>query len=265
MPFKRRSISCVKLAAIAVLAFLHFPVLIIVLYSLTTEQASFQFPPPGLTLDWYEAARDRPDLWDALERSLEVAGIATVTAILLGSMAALAVYRRDFFGREMVSLLIILPISLPGIVTAISLRSAFSQRGIDLGLQTIVIGHATFTIVVVFNNVVARLRRTAQSQIEASMDLGAIPLQTFKNIILPQVSSALLAGALLAFALSFDEIVVTNFTAAPGDDTLPIWILRQLSRPRDRPVTNVAAVIVITATFIPILLAYHLSREPQES
>ena len=253
-----------KIATAGVLLFLHFPVALIILYSLTTEQSTFSFPPPGLTLDWYEVAADRTDMWDAFERSVQVAAVATLMAMILGTLAALAMYRASFFGKDTVSLLIILPIALPGIITAMALRSAFALRGIELSFWTIVVGHATFCIVTVYNNVIARLRRTAHSQIEASMDLGASPLQTFRHVILPHMGTALLAGAMLAFALSFDEVVVTNFTSAPGENTLPIWIFQQIPRPRDRPVTNVAAVLVIAVTTLPILGAYYLTREATE-
>jgi putative spermidine/putrescine transport system permease protein len=253
-----------KLATAGVLLFLHFPVALIILYSFTTEESTFSFPPPGLTFRWYKVAAERNDLWDALVLSLKVAGIATCVALALGTLAALALYRTRFFGKDTISLLIILPIALPGIITAMALRSAFALRGIEPGFWTIVIGHATFCIVTVYNNVVARLRRTAHSQIEASMDLGATPFQTFRYVILPHMATAMLAGAMLAFALSFDEVVVTNFTAAPGDNTLPIWIFQQIPRPRDRAVTNVAAVIVISITTLPILLAYYLTREASD-
>jgi putative spermidine/putrescine transport system permease protein len=253
-----------KLSAAAVIAFLHFPILIIFLYAFTTEEASFRFPPPGLTTQWLGVTLAREDFWRALTLSLQSAGLATLTAMLLGTAAALALARSKFFGRESITLMIILPIALPGIVTGIALRSAISLGSIPFSFWTIVIGHATFTIVIVYNNVVARLRRTSYSLTEASMDLGASPFQTFRYIILPRISSALLAGAMLAFALSFDEVIVTTFTAGQ-QQTLPIWIFSQLTRPRDRPVTNVAALFVMLATFIPIVIAYRLSRDSGEN
>jgi len=158
---------------------------------------------------------------------------------------------------------VILPIALPGIVTGIALRSAFSLIGIPFTTWTIIIGHATFCIVTVYNNVVARLRRTQHSQIEASMDLGASTWQTFRYIVLPNIATSLLAGGMLAFALSFDEVIVTTFTAGQ-QETLPIWIFSQLVRPRDRPVTNVAALFVIAVTFIPIIAAHYMTREASE-
>ena len=188
---------------------------------------------------------------------------ATWGALALGTLAALAVYRSRFFGREAVSFLLLLPIALPGIVTGIALRSAMSLGGIPFSFWTIVVGHATFCVVVVYNNVLARFRRTASSQIEASMDLGATSFQTFRHIVLPNIATALLAGGMLAFALSFDEVIVTTFTAGQ-QETLPIWILSQLVRPRNRPVTNVVAVFVIAATFIPILIAHRLTRDAGE-
>jgi putative spermidine/putrescine transport system permease protein len=276
-----------KLATGAVILFLHFPLLIIFLYAFTTEEASFRFPPPGLTTQWFEqllggtwecpeeAAEgggdancvyepNRPDFWNALGLSLRVAAIATLIALILGTLLSLAIYRSRFFGREAITLLVILPIALPGIVTGIALRSAMSIAGVDFTIWTIVIGHATFCIVTVYNNVIARLRRTAQSQMEASMDLGASTFQTFRYIILPNIATALLAGGMLAFALSFDEVIVTTFTAGQ-QQTLPIWIYSQLLRPRDRPVTNVAALVVILATMIPILIAYRFTREASDT
>ena len=274
-----------KIATGAAILFLHFPILIIIIYAFTTDEASFRFPPPGLTTQWFgdllgghwncgeqaESAANsvcdyqpnRPDFWDALGLSLRVAAISTATAIILGTLLSLAIYRTPFFGRDAITLLVILPIALPGIVTGIALRSAMSLGGITFSFWTIVIGHATFCIVTVYNNVIARLRRTAHSQVEASMDLGASSFQTFRYVILPNIATALLAGGMLAFALSFDEVIVTTFTAGQ-QQTLPIWIFGQLFKPRDRPVTNVAALTVIIATFIPILIAYRFTRDVSE-
>jgi putative spermidine/putrescine transport system permease protein len=248
-----------KIAAGAALLFLHFPLLIIVLYAFNSEEATYQFPPPGLTTEWFAQLWNRPDFWQAFGLSLQVASVATLIALVLGTVLAAALYRSSFFGRDAISLLVILPIALPGIVTGIALRSAIGLSGLPFSFWTIVIGHATFCIVTVYNNVIARLRRTAHSQLEASFDLGASPFQTFRYIVLPNIASALLAGGMLAFALSFDEVIVTTFTAGQ-QSTLPIWILNQLLRPRDRPITNVAALIVILTTFIPIVLAYRLSQ-----
>jgi putative spermidine/putrescine transport system permease protein len=178
---------------------------------------------------------------------------------VLGTLAAGALARTRFFGREAISLLLILPIALPGIITGIALRSAYSTLAIPFSFWTIVLGHATFCVVVVYNNAVARLRRTSPSLIEASMDLGADGFQTLRHVVLPQLGSALLAGGLLAFALSFDEVIVTTFTAGQ-QTTLPIWMLAELVRPRQRPVTNVVAVVIIALTFVPILAAYYLTR-----
>ncbi len=174
-------------------------------------------------------------------------------------MAAAALYRRSFFGKETITLIFILPIALPGIITGIALLSAFRMAGWDLNFWTIVAGHTTFCVVVIYNNVIARFRRTSQNLIEASMDLGADGIQTFFHIVLPNIATALLAGGVLAFALSFDEIIVTTFTAG-AERTLPIWLLNQLSRPRDVPITNVVALVVMMATFIPILCAYYMTR-----
>lgn len=248
-----------RIAMWALLAFLHLPFLVVMLYAFTTDNATFTFPPPGLTTKWFAVAWNRPDLWEALSLSVRVAGIATLTAMLLGTLAALAVYRSAFFGKEAISFLLILPIALPGIVTGIALRAAMGELGMTFSFWTIVIGHATFCVVVVYNNVVARLRRTNPSLVEASMDLGADTWQTFRHVIFPNLSTSLVAGGLLAFALSFDEVIVTTFTAGQ-QATLPIWIFNQLSKPRDRPVTNVVAFFVVIVTTLPILWAVWRSQ-----
>jgi putative spermidine/putrescine transport system permease protein len=235
------------------------PLALILLYAFTTEDKSYQFPPPGLTLKWFAVAWGREDIWQALGLSVRVAAVSTGIALVLGTLASAAIYRSRFFGRETVSLLIILPIALPGIITGISLRAAFNLAEIPFSIWTIVLGHATFCVVVVYNNALARFRRTSASMIEASMDLGADGLQTFRHVVLPNIATALLAGGMLAFALSFDEVIVTTFTAGQ-QTTLPIWMLSELVRPRQRPVTNVVAVFVIAVTFLPILLAYHWTR-----
>jgi len=248
-----------KVGAALGLLFLHIPMAFIILYAFTTEDKSYEFPPPGLTLKWFSVAWQREDIWAAMLLSVKIAAISAGTAMILGTLAAAAVSRSRFFGRESISLLLILPIALPGVVTGIALRSAFNIVDIPFSFWTIVIGHATFCVVVVYNNALARFRRTGASQIEASMDLGADGFQTFRHVILPNIATALLAGGMLAFALSFDEVIVTTFTAGQ-QTTLPIWMLSELIRPRQRPVTNVVAVVVITVTFIPILVAYYLTR-----
>ncbi len=248
------------IAAIAGLAFLHLPLLLIFVYAFTTEERTFQWPPPGFTLQWFPVTWNRPDVWEALGLSLKVATIATAIALVLGTLCAAAVSRSRFFGREAISLLVILPIALPGIITGIALRSAFNIADIPFSTWTIVLGHATFCVVVVYNNAVARFRRLSGSLIEASMDLGADGFQTFRHVILPNIATALLAGGMLAFALSFDEVIVTTFTAGQ-QATLPIWMLEELVRPRQRPVTNVVAMVVVLVTFLPILAAYYLTRD----
>jgi putative spermidine/putrescine transport system permease protein len=254
-----RAPAGLTVAATAGLLFLHLPMAFIFLYAFTTEDKSYQFPPPGLTLDWFRVAWNRDDVWNALGLSVRVATMATLIAIILGTLASMALIRARFFGKETVTLLLILPIALPGIITGIALRSAFGIMEIPFSFWTIVIGHATFCIVVVYNNAIARLRRTAGSIVEASFDLGAGPFTTFRHVVLPNLATALLAGGMLAFALSFDEVIVTTFTAGQ-QTTLPIWMLSELVRPRQRPVTNVVAVFVFVVTLIPILLAYRLTR-----
>ncbi len=253
-----------RIGAVAGLAFLHLPILLIFLYAFTTEERSYAFPPPGLTTQWFAVAWGRADIWPPLILSLKVASIATALAMVLGTLVAAAMARTRFFGREQISLLIILPIALPGVITGMSLRSAFAIADIPFSTWTIVLGHATFCIVIVYNNAVARFRRLSGGVLEASADLGANAFQTFRHVLLPNLGSALLAGGMLAFALSFDEVIVTTFTAGQ-QSTLPIWMLNELVRPRQRPVTNVVAIVVFAATFVPILAAYYLTRGGSET
>jgi putative spermidine/putrescine transport system permease protein len=253
-----RSSWLLQIAAFGVILFLHIPVWLIFLYSFTTDTAAYTFPPPGLTLKWIPQALSNPEMQAALGLSIRVASLATVFALILGTLAAAAVYRSDFFGKEAISFMLLLPLALPGIVTGIAMRSAMSLISIPFSYWTIVIGHATFCVVVVYNNVLARLRRSGGSMIEASMDLGANSFQTFWHIVLPNMGTALLAGAILAFSLSFDEVIVTTFTAGQ-QETLPIWILGQMFKPRSRPITNVTAMLVVLITALPILLAQKIT------
>ena len=263
MRFERAPLT-LRLAAIGGLLFLHLPIVLIFLYAFTTEEKSYQFPPPGLTTQWFAVAWNRADIWPPLYLSLRVAAISSCLALVLGTLCAAAMARARFFGRDSISLLIVLPIALPGIITGMSLRAAFAMGDIPFSTWTIVLGHATFCIVIVYNNAVARFRRLSGSMLEASADLGANGFQTFRHIILPNLGTALLAGGMLAFALSFDEVIVTTFTAGQ-QSTLPIWMLSELVRPRQRPVTNVVAIVVFAATFLPILAAYYLTRGGEET
>jgi putative spermidine/putrescine transport system permease protein len=261
MRFSRRSHGLLLGGVGLTLAFIYVPLVIIGIYALSAG-TTLEWPPPGLTLDWFGKAIDNPGARDAFLTSLKVGLISTLIALVLGTLASLAVARHRFFGRETISFLVILPIALPGIVTGIALNSTFSQvLGIDLSLFTVVVGHATFCIVVVYNNALARLRRTSVSFEEASADLGATPWQTFRRVTLPNMRTALIAGALLAFALSFDEIIVTTFTIAAGDQTLPIWFFTNFARPANLPIVNAVAVFVILFSMIPVYLAYRLSSE----
>ena len=262
-PARPRSPWLLGVAAAAGLLFLNLPFVVILMYAFTTDEQTFSFPLPGLTTRWFALATTRGDLFAAMGLSLQVAIGATLLALVLGTMAALAVANTRFFGREAVSFLVVLPIALPGIVTGIALRSSIGLLGIPFNVWTIVLGHATFCIVTVYNNVIARLRRSSGSLLEASMDLGANTLETFRYVVLPNISTALLAGGMLAFALSFDEIIVTTFTAGQ-QATLPIWIFSQLTKPRDRPLTNVVALLVVLIMAVPILLANRLTLDQSE-
>jgi putative spermidine/putrescine transport system permease protein len=263
MRLRRRSRIALRAAVALTLAFIYLPLVVIAIYAFDSSNI-LTWPPPGLTTHWFSVAFHNSGAGSALVTSIEVGLMATAIALVLGSLAALAVARHRFFGRETISFLVILPIALPGIVTGVALSDTFTQvLGVPLSLLTVVIGHATFCIVVVYNNAVARLRRASGSIEEASADLGADSWQTFYYVTLPTMRTALVAGALLAFALSFDEIIVTLFTIGAGEQTLPIWIFNNLFRPNQLPIVNVVAVLLVLGSTVPVYLAHRLTREDE--
>ncbi|MEU6342663.1 ABC transporter permease [Streptomyces sp. NPDC046977] len=264
MHLSRPARIALRAAAALGFAVIYVPLLLVLLNSFNADRG-FGWPPSGLTLRWWGDAWHSDGARAALWTSVKAGLGATAVALVLGTLVALAVRRHRFFGREALSFVVVLPIALPGIVTGIALNTAFrtvlEPLGVGLGLFTVVVGHATFCVVVVFNNVLARLRRTSGSYEEAAMDLGADTFQVFRDITFPLIRSALLAGGLLAFALSFDEIVVTTFTAGPGVQTLPVWIFSNMARPQQAPVVNVVAAVLIVLSVVPIYLAQRLSAD----
>ena len=256
--------ALLRLAMALGLAFIYVPLGLVLINSFNADR-TFGWPPPGFTLEWWSKAWDNAGARDALWTSVKAGLGATLIALILGTLVSFAVQRYKFFGRDTISLIIVLPIALPGIVTGIALDAAFRSvvepLGIGKGLLSVIIGHATFCVVIVYNNVLARLRRTGGNFEEASADLGADTFQTFRYVTFPLLRSALFAGGLLAFALSFDEIIVTTFTAGPGIQTLPLWIFSNLFRPNQAPVINVVAAILIVLSIIPIYLAQRVSTD----
>lgn len=248
-----------RIATVAVLLFLYLPIVIIALYAFNADRGQ-SWPITDWTTQWFGIALDNPTLRSALVLSLEAATGATIVALVLGTLAALVVHRFRFFGRETVSLLLVLPIALPGIVTGMALNATFNTLHVPFNVWTIVAGHATFCVVTVYNNVIARMRRSSRSIEEASMDLGATTAQTFRYVTFPVLRTALVAGALLAFALSFDEVIVTTFTAGT-QETIPIWILNNLRLPNQRPIVNVVAVFLVLLSLLPLYLAQRLTRD----
>ena len=242
-----------------ILAVIYLPLIVVLINSFSTS-TNLTWPPPGLTLEWWVKAFRNEGALDAIATSVQIAIVATLVSLVLGTLISLALQRFTFFGRDAVSLLVILPIALPGIITGIALNNAFRTiMGIQLSIATVIIAHATFCIVTVFNNVIARLRRVGTNLEEASADLGAGLWTTFRLVTFPQLRSALFAGGLLAFALSFDEIIVTTFTAGSSVKTLPIWILDNLFRPNQAPIVNVIAVVLVLVSIVPIYVAQRLA------
>ena len=247
-----------RIASAGVLAFLYLPLVVLVIYAFNDSRIQ-AWPPVSFSLKWFEAAAANPAVLKAVATSLSAGTLATVIALVLGTLAALAVHRFRFFGRDTISFLFVLPIALPGVITGIALQRTFKTLGVDLGLMTVVVGHATFCVVIAYNNVIARLRRLPASPEEASGDLGADMWTTFRRVTAPRLGTALLSGALLSFALSFDEIIVTNFTAGPGTQTIPLWIYATIQRPNELPVVNVVATVLIVFSVVPVWLAQRLA------
>jgi putative spermidine/putrescine transport system permease protein len=244
---------------VLILLFLFVPIALIVVYAFNPSNVQ-SWPLHGLSTKWFSSTWHNAEMRQAFWLSVRAGLISTAIALLLGSMAAFAVHRFRFFGREAISFLLVLPIALPGIITGMALNSFINFSGIGFSLTTIIVGHATFCIVTVYNNVLARLRRTQSSLVEASMDLGADGWQTFRYVTLPMISTALVAGGLLAFALSFDEIVVTTFTAG-AQNTLPIWIFGNIRLGQQLPQVNVVVLFVILLSLVPVALARRLTRD----
>jgi putative spermidine/putrescine transport system permease protein len=242
------------------LAFIYLPLVVLAIYAFNPSRSQV-WPPSGLSLHWFGEAFGNGAVLAAFGTSVAAAAGATAIALVLGTCAALAVQRYAFFGREAVSFLLVLPIALPGVVTGIALAATFKTIGVPFGLQTIIVGHATFCVVIAYNNVIARLRRMPRSAEEASSDLGADTWQTFRRVTLPMARTALMSGALLSFALSFDEVIVTNFTAGPGTKTIPLWILSAIQRPQELPVVNVVGLLLILLSVIPVYLAQRIAGD----
>ena len=247
-----------RVATWLVLAFLYLPLLVVAINAFN-ESAFMAWPPPGFSLHWFGEALANPAIPRALMNSILAALGAVTIALVLGTLAAMAVQRFAFFGRDSINFLLVLPIALPGVVTGIALSTTFQTFGVKFGLSTIIVGHATFCVVIAYNNVVARLRRLPRTPEEASADLGADTWITFRRITMPGMRTALLSGALLAFALSFDEIIVTLFTAGAGTQTVPIFVLAAMQRPTELPVVNVVAIVLVLASVVPVYFAQRIA------
>ena len=258
MAESRLARSLLRLASGGVLVFLYLPLVVVVIYAFNDSQLQ-AWPPSSFSLRWFEEALANRNVTKALTNSLIAATLATAIALVLGTLASIAVHRFAFFGRQSISFLLVLPIALPGVVTGVALQRTLITFDVDFGLLTIVVGHATFCVVVVYNNVIARLRRLPRSPEEASADLGGDMWTTFRRVTGPRLGTALMSGALLSFALSFDEIIVTLFTAGPGVQTIPMFIYASLQRPNELPVVNVVAFVLILASILPVWLATRIS------
>jgi spermidine/putrescine transport system permease protein len=253
-----RSSPLFGLLALLVYAFLYLPLIVIVLYSFSAAKVNV-WPIESYTLDWYRELRHDRAIIDGVKLSIRVGLTASLIAVVLGTLAGLAIDRYQFPGKATLRFLIVLPITLPGIVTGVALLSYFTLIHWELSNWTIIVAHATFCITLVMNNVVGRLSQLPRHLDEASADLGATPFQTFRRITLPLILPAVIAGALLAFTLSFDEIVVTLFVKG-RDSTLPLVIWARLRRGLS-PEVNAAATVIIAVSFVLVVVSSLVARK----
>lgn len=261
MRFSKSAVWGFATLSALVLVVIYLPLAVVGINSFNANR-NMVWPPPGFTVDWWVKAFNSAGLWDAVATSVLVAVSATAVALILGTLVAMALSKYQFFGRSSVSLLVVLPIALPGVVTGIALNNGFRTiLGVQLSMATVIIAHATFCVVTVYNNVIARLSRVSPNLVDASADLGAGLWTTFRLVTFPQLRSALFAGGLLAFGLSFDEIIVTTFTAGNGVTTLPIWIMNNMFRPGQAPIVNVIAIVLVVTSGVPIYFAQRLSSD----
>ncbi len=258
MTTSRGTKVALSIFAVIAFAFVYVPLAVVLISSFNAGD-TLAWPPAGFSTQWWAKAIDNEGVRNAIVTSVVLGLVATAVALIFGTLAALALSRFNFFGKDAVSLLIILPIALPGIVTGIALNNVFTSYLGGLTFMTLVVGHSTFCIVVIYNNAIARLRRMGGNMEEASADLGARGFTTFRLVTFPLMRSAILAGAVLAFGLSFDEIIVTTFTAGPGITTLPIWIYQNLFRPNQAPIVNVVAAALVIVSIIPIYVVQKFS------
>lgn len=249
--YSERSPTWLKLLAITGLVLLQLPLVIVIIHGFASGQGGSPWPFQGVAM-----ALNDPEIRQAFYLSFRIAVVTTLIAVFLGTLCAATMARARFFGHKAVSLLIFVPVMLPGATLAIALQSAFSFGTISLGFWTIVIGHASFAILIVYNNALAHFRSSASTLIEASMDLGATGFQTFWHALLPNLLQALVAGALLAFVISFNEATLTAFTAG-NMQTLPLWLLREMESSAPSQIANTVAMIVAIITLIPLLAVFY--------
>lgn len=248
--------------SLLVLAFLYVPIVILVLFSFNDSSVT-SFPLSGFTLRWYQQFLANNQMLTALGNSLIVASFATLLSVVIGVTAALALDRYSFPGKGLFRNAILLPLSLPGIVTGIAMLNFYKQIGIPQSLTAVVIGHATALLGVVVSQVMARLAKLNRRLLEASADLGATPFETFYRVILPNIRTSIIGSALLCFTLSFDEIPVTYFLTG-RDVTLPIYIYSTLRR-GITPEINAVGTVIVAASFVLVVLSVTMLRDQTTS
>ncbi len=244
-------------AALCVLAFLYAPIATLMIFSFNSNPIT-RLPLEDFTLDWYAKALSNPDLMTALLNSVIVGLAAVAICLVIGIPTALALDHYDFPGKTVFRRLVILPITLPGLITGVSMLTFFRATGVDLSIWTVIIGHGTALTAIVVTNVFARLQRFDRRIEEASADLGAKPWETFRHITLPNIRSAIIGSSLISFTLSFDEIPVTFFLTG-RDNTLPMYIWSVIRRgitPEINAIGTIIVVVSIALILISVFLMY---------
>jgi spermidine/putrescine transport system permease protein len=243
--------------ALLVFGFLHLPALVLVAFSFNDSKFSAQWR--GFTLQWYHRLLERPDILRGLRASLVVGSVSTLVAVALGTLAALALSRHRFRGRRAAEGFLYVPIVTPEIVAGISLLLLFALGGVRLGLGTIIVAHVAFSLPFVVIVVLARLRGMDASLEEAAMALGADEISAFRRVTLPLLRPGILAAALLAFTLSFDDFVITSFVSGAGSSTLPMVVYGMVRRNIEPSINAISAIILVVTTAL-IYAADRLER-----
>ena len=231
-----------------VFLFLYFPIIVLIVFSFNDTKLNIVFE--GITFDWYRALPFNNTLLEALKNTLIVSITSTLISTIIGTISAFGLYKFDFKGKNLINEILYIPIVMPDIVIGISLLSIYTLMSLSLGMVTLIIAHIAFSIPYVIVSVRSSLQGMNKNLEEASSDLGASNLQTFFKVTLPTIAPGIFAGALLAFTLSMDDVVISYFTSGPDSNTLPLYIYSMIKSGITPDVNAMFSIIIVIAMII---------------